>query len=70
MQILIDFIVFRCQCNEGMCGPDCNLVDPCIEHDPVCSNGGSCIEICSTHSDYRCECSDGFIGKNCTEVVS
>ena len=53
-----------------MCGPDCNLVDPCIEHDHVCSNGGNCIEICSTHSDYRCECSDGFIGKNCTEVVS
>ncbi|CAO1412778.1 unnamed protein product [Diamesa serratosioi] len=61
---------FKCQCNEGMCGPDCNLVDPCIENDHICSNDGNCIEICSTHSDYRCECSDGFIGKNCTEVAS
>lgn len=65
---LLTFTFFRCQCNEGMCGPDCNLFDPCQESEP-CMNGAFCIETCSTFSDYKCQCIEGYAGKNCSEVV-
>lgn len=53
-----------------MCGPDCNLVDPCQENESPCLNNGLCIETCSTYSDYMCQCVDGFAGKNCSELVN
>ena len=60
---------YKCQCNEGMCGTDCNLSDPCQELEPPCMNGGLCIETCTTYVDYKCQCIDGFGGKNCSEQV-
>lgn len=51
-----------------MCGPDCNLSDPCLENDP-CMNEGVCQETCTTYSDYKCQCVEGWAGKNCTEEV-
>lgn len=51
-----------------MCGPDCNLLDPCQDSEP-CMNGGACVETCSTFTDYKCLCLEGFVGKNCTEAV-
>lgn len=60
---------YKCQCNEGMCGTDCNLSDPCQELEAPCMNGGLCIETCSTYPDYKCQCMEGFGGKNCTEQV-
>lgn len=60
---------YKCQCNEGMCGTDCNLTDPCQENESPCTNGGSCIETCTIIPDYKCQCMNGFGGKNCTEQV-
>lgn len=51
-----------------MCGPECNLSDPCLESDP-CMHGGVCQETCTTYSEYRCLCAEGWAGKNCTEEV-
>lgn len=67
--MLLNFLALRCQCNEGMCGPECSLLDPCQETEP-CMNGAICLEVCSTFSDYKCQCLDGYAGKNCSEVVS
>jgi hypothetical protein len=64
-----DFPVFRCLCDVGMCGTECNLDDPCSRPD-VCLNSGVCSENCGEYEDYICNCTEGFIGKNCTEVVS
>lgn len=60
---------YKCQCNEGMCGTDCNLTDPCQENESPCMNGGLCVETCTIYPDYKCQCMEGFGGKNCTEQV-
>jgi hypothetical protein len=60
----------RCQCNEGMCGPECSLFDPCQDNElSPCMNGAMCLETCTAFADYKCQCLEGFSGKNCSELV-
>lgn len=56
-------------CVSGLCGPECNLNDPCQEEN-ICLNQGVCIENCGVEPHYICNCTDGFTGTNCSEVVN
>ncbi len=67
------FFVFRnfpnrCNCDEGLCGPECNLENPCISNE-VCMNDGICIDNCNEEPDYMCNCTSEYMGKNCTLMV-
>lgn len=59
----------RCNCDEGLCGPECKLENPCISNQ-VCMNDGICIENCDEEPDYICNCTSEYMGKNCTLMVS
>lgn len=67
--VFVILISFRCKCDHGICGSDCNVADPCIDKN-ICANGGVCIEKCVEYSDYMCNCTEGYAGKNCSEIVS
>lgn len=70
LSTVIFFFTFRCNCEAGLCGPQCNLDDPCQPAN-VCANGGVCVEDCrADEADYVCKCTNEYAGKNCTEVVS
>lgn len=70
LNIPSNFKSFRCQCNEGMCGPECSLYDPCQDNElSPCMNGAMCTEACTVYADYKCQCLEGFAGKNCSEPV-
>lgn len=62
---------FRCKCEIGLCGYDCNQPDPCSSVEVgVCDNGGVCVERCTEFVDYFCNCTAGFMGKTCSQLVS
>ena len=53
---------FECLCPEQYYGDYCEKVqDSCRTRE--CYNGGSCLELNTTHAE--CHCTQGFIGLNC-----
>ncbi|XP_044019722.1 protein crumbs isoform X2 [Aphidius gifuensis] len=54
---------FKCNCDDGYCGANCQLVDPCREDS--CANGGTCT--CDQSGGYICHCHPDYTGHNCTE---
>lgn len=62
---------FKCICEQEFCGAYCNVTDPCKRNSdqPICLNGGICIETCKNTADYYCNCTEGYTGKNCTNLV-
>ncbi|XP_012537292.2 protein crumbs isoform X3 [Monomorium pharaonis] len=54
---------YRCICNDGYCGNNCGMVNPCQED--FCHNGGTCE--CADDGGYMCRCTPDYSGQNCTE---
>lgn len=63
---------FKCICNKGWYGDECDI-PKCEILNPCGNNGifnlilGKCIDMIDKLS-YRCECYKGFRGKNCSEA--
>ena len=58
---------YECICNDGLCGPDCDMPDPCPNH--VCENEGRCQPMCDYDREPfpECICTEHWSGQNCTE---
>ncbi|XP_033227185.1 protein crumbs isoform X3 [Belonocnema kinseyi] len=57
---------YRCICNDGYCGYNCTIENPC--RDDFCQNGGTCQ--CVDDGIYSCSCTPNYSGQNCTEYHS
>ncbi|XP_076325413.1 terribly reduced optic lobes isoform X10 [Tachypleus tridentatus] len=58
---------YRCDCQSGFRGDNCEIEeDPCYVLQP-CKNGGTCI---GTDNSYKCICPLGFAGTVCEKVVT
>ncbi|XP_053981534.1 uncharacterized protein LOC128877913 isoform X1 [Hylaeus volcanicus] len=60
-----DYAGFQCDCFEGFSGKNCNVGPLCFDdrHDPVCQNGGTCMQIGA--EAMNCHCAVGYVGRRC-----
>ncbi|HET8933136.1 MAG TPA: hypothetical protein VFN67_06855 [Polyangiales bacterium] len=59
---------FKCACNAGYTGRQCEVVDDCVAGAPQggpCSGHGSCVD---GNNAYTCTCDAGWIGMTCAEL--
>ncbi|XP_077870047.1 uncharacterized protein LOC102805706 isoform X2 [Saccoglossus kowalevskii] len=63
---------FNCFCNDGFTGDgviscQCQVSDPC--QSAQCQNGGLCIAISGSCTDYNCTCTECYTGQFCETLM-